>query len=88
MAEGIVTVHFFLMRTKTGALSTFCLCNVPYVSMSFKCAPQTMEGSREMDGMRRRNGNQSHSRLEMMEEVNARAGPEGKRFRHENMMEN
>lgn len=47
-----------------------------------------MEGSREMDGMRRRNGNQSHSRLEMMEEVNARAGPEGKRFRHENMMEN
>lgn len=37
---------------------------------------------REMDEMRRRNRNQSHSRLRMMEEVTACTGPGGKRFEH------
>lgn len=73
-----VVVFFLSYASKNWALSTFCLRNVPYASLSFKCTPQTMESSREMDEMRRWNGNQSHSGLQMMEEVTTHR-PTGKK---------
>lgn len=83
-----LSVVFFFNASKNWALSTFCLCNVAYVSLSFKCMPQTMESWQEMDEMRWWNRNQSHSGLPMMEEVTAR-GLTGTKIQtytwHENM---